>query len=137
MSPVVASLQNGDAAELKRKRALEDEAVAAPVAKQPVHQPSNANTFDNDKAESWRENLRCVGRLGVGDWAGGGTGGGGGDGGRHQLQGCRPMLLHMASCCQHACLHMQLLLAADQLPRKAVLGRGVPSGLRPHAWLPV
>ncbi|PRW57977.1 generic methyltransferase isoform B [Chlorella sorokiniana] len=57
MSPVT-SLQNGNSfQELKRKRA-EEEAGAAPVAKQPVHQPSNHNTFDNDKAESWRENLR-------------------------------------------------------------------------------
>ena len=58
MSPVVSSLQNGSSShDLKRKRA-EEEAAAAPVAKQPVHQPSNHNTFDNDKAEAWRENLR-------------------------------------------------------------------------------
>ena len=75
MSPVVSLQQGSEPSELKRKRA-EEEASAAPVAKQPVHQPSNHNTFDNDKAESWRENMRCAGRMGVGGKGSGGSGGG-------------------------------------------------------------
>lgn len=136
MSPVVASLQNGDAVDLKRKRAEEEEAGAGPVAKQPVHQPSNANTFDNDKAETWRENLRCAVGLRVGGTPLAAPGGSAAGGRRHQPQGCCTVMLRTPAGCDHSCLRMFSLWEAENLSLKAVLGRGVPLVLRPHACPP-